>query len=123
MLPVCWEVSTVSYVVVESLHDLLAALGELLQHLILELIFAWRLFFLAASEGCIQFIEDEVFVPVRAGDSFSFLFFSASSLRSSDTPYPCSLWIHPGPSCQGLGSGVPFGRCFEEQVAPKSVSA
>ena len=38
-------------------------------------------------------------------------------------PYPSPLWIHPGPPCQGLGSGAPYGRCSEEQVARISVPA
>ena len=41
--------------------------------------------------------------------------------RSS--PYPSPFWIHPGPPRQGLGSGVPYGRCSEEQVARISVPA
>ena len=41
----------------------------------------------------------------------------------SSTPYPCPIWIHPGPPCRGLGGGVPYGRCSEEQVARISVPA
>ena len=34
---------------------------------------------------------------------------------------PCSFWMHHGSPCQDPGSGIPCGRCSEEQVARISV--
>ena len=41
----------------------------------------------------------------------------------SSSPYPSPFWIHSGPPRHGLGIGLPYGLCSEEQVARISLPA